>query len=245
MNWVCIMITRSADWLAMTGIAAAALILPGPWGSSGLEPSDLGPNADVTESILRGAALYREYDCVRCHTEPRTRHGVNIPPPLASAGSRCQPGWLVSYLLDPSPLRYRSEGVRPDLMMPPIPGGESEARDLSAFLSALRDSVSIPPLSWSEDELHDPQRRALGAELFKQYQCRGCHKLQGQGGQIGPALDAVGRRRRAEYVAALLRDPQGVIPGTAMDDKDLWDDEVEALTAHLLGLGENEGRPQP
>ena len=39
------------------------------------------------------------------------------------------------------------------------------------------------------------------------------------------------------YIASLLTDPAGVIPGTAMEDKDLWPEEVNALTTFLSALG--------
>lgn len=51
---------------------------------------------------------------------------------------------------------------------------------------------------------------------------------------MGPSLDGVGSRRRPEYVMALLLDPKRVIPGTAMKDNQLWEEEARALTAFLM-----------
>ena len=78
---------------------------------------------------------------------------------------------------------------------------------------------------------------ARGALLFEQYQCRGCHQLEGTGARVGPAMDAVGTRRRRAYIAALLEDPNQIIPGTAMKNSDLWEDELLAITTFLLTLG--------
>ena len=46
--------------------------------------------------------------------------------------------------------------------------------------------------------------------------CLGCHQLNGEGGMIGPDLSTVRERRSAAYIAAMIADPQRVVPGSAM-----------------------------
>lgn len=46
--------------------------------------------------------------------------------------------------------------------------------------------------------------------------CLGCHALGGDGGRVGPDLSTVRQRRSPEYIAAMVTDPQRVVPGTAM-----------------------------
>ena len=46
--------------------------------------------------------------------------------------------------------------------------------------------------------------------------CLGCHQLNGDGGTIGPDLTTVRERRSAAYIAAIVADPQRVVPGSAM-----------------------------
>jgi mono/diheme cytochrome c family protein len=43
--------------------------------------------------------------------------------------------------------------------------------------------------------------------LFTEKGCVGCHVLRGQGGAVGPALDAIGRTRNAEYIRRALLEP--------------------------------------
>lgn len=43
--------------------------------------------------------------------------------------------------------------------------------------------------------------------LFTEKGCVGCHQLGGQGGQVGPALDAIGRTRNADYIRRSLLEP--------------------------------------
>jgi len=52
--------------------------------------------------------------------------------------------------------------------------------------------------------------------LKEQLPCLGCHKLKGEGGTIGPDLTTVRERRSGAYIAALIADPQRVVPGSAM-----------------------------
>ena len=43
--------------------------------------------------------------------------------------------------------------------------------------------------------------------LFAEKGCVGCHQLGGQGGQVGPPLDAIGRTRNADYIRRALLEP--------------------------------------
>ena len=46
--------------------------------------------------------------------------------------------------------------------------------------------------------------------------CLGCHQLRGDGGVLGPSLDAVRERRDPSYIAAIISDPQHTKPGASM-----------------------------
>lgn len=75
-----------------------------------------------------------------------------------------------------------------------------------------------------------------GRALFEEKGCRGCHKLDGVGGVIGPDLTTVARAggRTPEWLMAHFRNPQEVVPNSAMPRLDLDESEVEALTMYLL-----------
>lgn len=140
----------------------------------------------------RGARLFRERDCVRCHTEPRTGHGINVPASLRGAGSKNRLEWVAAYLLAPEPLRYRSEGKRPDMRMPALVTTLDDAWDLATLLSTWRDTSLVPEVPEAEIWMSNEALVAEGRMLFEQYQCSGCHSLAGAGGEVGPALDGVG-----------------------------------------------------
>jgi mono/diheme cytochrome c family protein len=91
---------------------------------------------------------------------------------------------------------------------------------------------------------------ALGRQLFLDRGCLGCHKLDGVGGQLGPALDGVGSKTRHELPMAHVQGdrtlprwlkqhfdrPQAVVPGSQMRPPHLTYRENEALTIYMLSL---------
>ncbi len=217
-------------------LAIAAVALAGPWGATTDRMQPATANPGVPGDPIKGERLFERLDCIRCHSEPRTGRGINVPPPLSVAGSRANPAWMADYLLDPHPLRYRDEDLLPDLRMPRAAVSRSEAVDLSAYLAGQIDEA-LAPAWWPPPAPSAAESLAAeGAALFQLYQCLGCHELGGEGKRVGPALDEVGERRQAGYMRSLLLDPQYVVPGTAMKDLDLWDEEADGVVAFLLSL---------
>ena len=217
-------------------LAIAAVAIAGPWGTTTdrMQPATTIPG--VPGDPIRGERLFTRLDCIRCHSEPRTGRGINVPPPLSVAGSRAHPAWMADYMLDPHPLRYRDEDLLPDLRMPRAAVSRSDAVDLSAYLAGQIDTTLAPAWWPPAAPLAAESLAAEGATLFELYQCLGCHELGGEGKRVGPALDDVGERRQAGYLRSLLLDPQHVVPGTAMKDLDLWDEEADGIVAFLLTL---------
>ena len=226
--------------LARIGVvlfSVGVIALPGPWGTPDFRLQSGKPGLSVDGGDTgRGEALYRKLDCVRCHSEPRTAVGTNAPANLLIAGSRAPTHWLTSYLRDPKPLRYASEGVLPRLRMPGFRLTAPEAADLAAFLGIQKDRVLVPPRPDIVARLSDVKLIDEGRTLFEEYQCLGCHQLGDRGSEIGPPLDRVGMRRTSEYVAALLENPDRIVPGTDMKNHELWDEEIVSLTVYLMTL---------
>jgi cbb3-type cytochrome c oxidase subunit III len=91
---------------------------------------------------------------------------------------------------------------------------------------------------------------ALGRELFLEKGCQSCHKLDGVGGTMGPALDGEGAKRRMAFSFARVqgphtmanwfiehfKDPQKIVPASRMKNIALTDSESQALTIYLISL---------
>ncbi len=75
---------------------------------------------------------------------------------------------------------------------------------------------------------------ARGEQVFETNGCRGCHKLGGTGGLIGPELDTVGARRTPDWLRKHFTDPASVTPGSGMPPQKLSEPDLEAITLFML-----------
>lgn len=92
-----------------------------------------------------------------------------------------------------------------------------------------------------------------GANYFKQLNCLSCHAARGVGGDLGPALDAIGSRRSSEYLFARMAESAGEqerfakFPGSSYcslgTHPRLSDQCCKAMVAFLLTLGDYKANP--
>jgi cytochrome c551/c552 len=81
-----------------------------------------------------------------------------------------------------------------------------------------RWNTSRPPAANATKPLTIRPRPELaqGEQVFETSGCRGCHKLGGTGGIIGPELDKVGARRSPEWLKKHFIAPASATPGSVM-----------------------------
>ncbi len=79
-----------------------------------------------------------------------------------------------------------------------------------------------------------------GALVFQGKQCRNCHALEGQGGQRGPALDAVATRLTQDQLIRQVLQGRGNMPAYG---NNLSPAETTALVAFLETLYPAGARP--
>jgi ubiquinol-cytochrome c reductase cytochrome b subunit len=84
----------------------------------------------------------------------------------------------------------------------------------------------------------DPALVQQGKALVQKNGCLGCHKVAGQGGAVGPALDGTGARHAdLDWQIRHLKDPAAVTPGSTMPPyKQLSDADLRAIATYLLSL---------
>lgn len=88
----------------------------------------------------------------------------------------------------------------------------------------------LSSVAWSSDD-------ARGRELANSLGCKGCHKIEGKGGSVGPALDGVGKRLKDDQIRAKLVDPKTANPKSIMPSyKHLPQEDIKALTEYLEHL---------
>jgi cbb3-type cytochrome oxidase cytochrome c subunit len=75
---------------------------------------------------------------------------------------------------------------------------------------------------------------ARGQQVFESSGCRGCHKLGGSGGNLGPELDKVGARRSPEWLKKHFLTPSAVTAGSAMPPQKFSNADLEAIVLFML-----------
>jgi mono/diheme cytochrome c family protein len=109
-------------------------------------------------------------------------------------------------------------------------------------------AADSPLMAWHAPAL------ALGRELYVDRGCQNCHKLDGVGGQLGPALDGEGEKIKHQLPMAHVKgeptlpnwleqhftNPQALVQGSQMRPPRLTPAETEALTIYVLSLGKRD-----
>lgn len=195
--------------------------------------------AQMNESVIRGKHIFERSNCMGCHTI--LGEGAYYAPELTKAYERRGETFLRAILKDPQRMY---PGAR---KMVNYGFNEAEISDLVAFLGWVgnMDLNGFPPkpdlmnsaapvASASGDPLLKKADRPL---IFNQM-CIACHTLQGQGGNIGPALDGVGSRRDAAYIKSWLQNPLAIKSDSKMPKLPLSENDITELTAFLSQLKE-------
>jgi cytochrome c2 len=142
--------------------------------------------------------------------------------------------------------------------MPVFPLKRDEIQDVTIYLMTLldsRDRMRYLPLLAKRfvRELPAEERSAAlksegsepvksegriafeydGKKLFRGIGCSVCHTIDISGGEVGPSLTHIGRKRSPENLERLLKDPEEILPGGKMPQLYLNGLQVQALVRYL------------
>ena len=177
--------------------------------------------------LMAGLRTIESLDCLSCHE--LDGRGRGLAPDLTTAGMRTFPAdWHARHLLR----HERRESPEWIASYGPI-----NPADLAVIDAVLRTRVGMDRVV---------QARALAMERG----CLGCHKLDGRGGDEGPALDGVGLKPIGDlnfrgvggpetitnYMRTHLVDPARVVPGSQMPALGYTSEEADLLTTFLVSL---------
>ncbi len=92
-----------------------------------------------------------------------------------------------------------------------------------------RPEASVPAAGGPQDLVKE------GGLLFRQENCIGCHRLDGEGGGVGPDLSDEGNRGRTDaWLIGHFQNPSAYVPGSIMPPAaNLNQHQLQALTAFL------------
>ncbi len=207
--------------ITWTGLTAAAVITTPP------QPPDeridySGPTdwLQLTPEELAGVACFREERCATCHVAG----GEGIGPDLTRGAIHKSAAWMIEHFKNPAALR-------PGTSMPPVQLADAQLNSLAAFLLKLNPA--------NASVLRDaPDFAARGALVYAVNRCAGCHKVNGTGGEFGPVLNGLAKRRAREWVERHFTDPVKLSPGSRMPPYEFKKTDMENLTTYLLSLPE-------
>ena len=94
----------------------------------------------------------------------------------------------------------------------------------------------FPPRAWLNLTKQVAISPASGAALVEKYDCRGCHRIEGEGALVGPQLDGILEYKDPEIIRLWLHNPRAIKGNTPMPNFHLSDSEVEAIMAYLETL---------
>jgi cytochrome c2 len=181
---------------------------------------------------------------------------VALSPPLLyneesriGEGARVQSHWLHEFLRDPS------RRVRPwlEIRMPTFGFTELQLNTLTHYFASL----DLVPYPFEPQADIDPKRVAIGADLFRKWECAKCHAVAGKlpnqpPANMAPDLATARARLRPGWIRSWLEDPQRIQPGTRMPqnfpkrpEDNAFPDilggkqqaQIEAVAQYLLTLG--------
>jgi mono/diheme cytochrome c family protein len=101
-------------------------------------------------------------------------------------------------------------------------------------LNAAAGSAAVPAQT-STPVKPEAELIAYGKTLYRQEGCFMCHRLEGEGGRVGPDLTVEGTRGRSnEWLMGHFKDPPKYVAGSIMPPfKNLTDVQLQALTVFL------------
>ncbi len=111
----------------------------------------------------------------------------------------------------------------------------SAKKAFERFAKRPKMTVARPDLTASDEA--NAALAETGKHLYiNKYGCNSCHRLEGQGGLVGPELDRAGFRLNGTWIYKWVIYPQGIKKHTRMPNLGLDDQDARAVTAYLKTL---------
>jgi len=189
--------------------------------------------------------------CLICHkvTETGNERGPDLRKAAGQAAQR-KPGMNAeSYLLESvtQPDIFLVPGypkMMPSALKPPANMNLAEVKAVIAYLQTLGGAevtVKIAAADIAAAKASGPVHK--GKEAMGTYGCVGCHKVEGEGGVVGPELTLTAKERSPEELMRKILDPAawttpGFPPGVmpAGLGKTIPEGDRHEIIAYLMGL---------
>lgn len=218
-----------------------------------------GSEKEVEELSRKGHELIKWYGCYGCHDIRGFEKSVKVGAELTAFGSKPTArldfgdaitdhhdqnwhNWTKLKLEDPR--AFKTDKIK--LKMPDFSLNGREVEALMVFLKSMQDE-EIPPAYMKK---LDKKEKSLleGERLVRNYNCQGCHKLGGKGGDIAlllpdqamapPNLSGEGSKVQAAWLYQFLKNPETLRPWLAMrmPTFGLSNEEANTVISYFMAL---------
>jgi ubiquinol-cytochrome c reductase cytochrome b subunit len=198
----------------LTGLGVATLAGIGWLTWQGYRSPLVNPVVEKDPQVEAGRRLYADLRCMYCHRIDG-KGGV-VGPDLAKLVGEKAADWVAKHIRNP-------QAVSPSSPMPKMDLLDDEVAALSAYVKTLGAGVAYSP---------DAPR------LFAE-NCSSCHRIRGQGGEVGPDLSLIGTARDGAYIKRYITDPSKTNQASSMPGfaGQLTDTQIEDLARYLSAQG--------
>lgn len=209
------------------------------------------PDTPKDELVASGQEILRgKGGCLVCHKDQErgNERGPDLRQAAGKAATR-KPGTAAeAYLIESmvTPDVFLVEGypkMMPSALKPPANLSMAEVKAVVAYLQSLGGAevtvrVEAADVA-AEKKAAGPVHR--GKALMQEQGCTGCHKVEGEGGEVGPELTKVAERVEPAKIAQKIADPklwtaEGFQAGLMPPRPDLAEGDRQEIAAYLAGL---------
>lgn len=169
------------------------------------------PWQEISAGNLASIGFFRKARCGSCHAPGKSGAG----PDLTLAPSSRPANWLEEHIRS----KLSAAGTLTD----------EPVKMLAAFV-AERSAQAVD--AWQ----NAPQNAVEGALIYRANDCGSCHKLNGVGDELGPALNGVGERHDRSWIEQHFADPPKYSPDSIMPAFQFKPDELRLLTDYLVAI---------
>jgi ubiquinol-cytochrome c reductase cytochrome b subunit len=189
----------------------------------------------VSPEERRGEQLFRSSGCINCHKIHG--EGGSVGPELSGPplkGKNRQ--WLMEQITN-SKVHFPAGG--PKTSMTAFTNlSKEQLSDIISYLMSLAGSAGPAETSDGGEKGASGEEVSKGKQVFQASGCSGCHKVNGQGGSIGPELSGgtlAGKSR--QWLEDQVRNPKSHDPNSIMPAfPNLGQDQLHNLVSFLMSL---------
>lgn len=232
------MSTKAAFWFFLVGTVSSGVLFLFLTFDTQRQVVALTHVDKLSDEVVAGKRVWEKYNCNDCHT-------------ILGFGGYYAPDMTKAYK------RLGAEGIRFRVKSPDVAFARSwrkmavenvSEEEITRLIAFLKWVGEIDNNDWPPQDSEKRIPRAalglsagagmdVGAALFKEKGCIGCHSLGGVGGNTGPKLDGEGKKRDLEWLKKWIPNPQSVDPAATMPPQSqLSEAELGAIANFLTTL---------